>query len=231
MFAKILRPALLVLLFGSFPALAGPPYILDDNLKYLSIGDSYAAGKGAIPVTQGFAYLLYKNGVFGNITNVTFANAAMGGVDSSDVLAYQVPPAIAKFEPDVVTVSVGLHDMEKILLGADPNVVLPQLQQNMHDILCDLTQAGATVIVGNFPDFPWLNAINPQVRPLIIVADQMIAAVASSCGAKVADVFTAFDGRTGLFLYGRPGVPPSETHPTNLGYRVMEQAYIDAAKQ
>ncbi|MGE5089881.1 MAG: GDSL-type esterase/lipase family protein, partial [Candidatus Levyibacteriota bacterium] len=156
---------------------------------------------------------------------------AMGGVDSGDILAYQVPPAIAKFEPDVVTVSAGLHDMEKILLGADPNVVFPQLAQNMHDILCDFTQAGATVIVGNFPDFPWLTAVNPQVRAGIIVANQIIATEASSCGAKVADVFTAFDGRKGLFLYGRPGVPPSETHPTNLGYRVMEQAYIDAARQ
>lgn len=233
MFAKLLRPALLVLLFVSSSVLAEPPFTLSDNIRYLSMGDSFAAGKGAIPVTQGYAYLLYQDGAFGNITNTTFANAAVPGVDSGQVLAYQVPPAIAAFEPQVITLYVGLNDLGRILRGADPVTVFTQLQQNMQAILCGLNAGlpGVTIIVGNFPDFPWLSAANPQVRQLMIQANQILAAVASACGAQVADVFTAFDGRTGLFLHDRNGVPATEFHPTNLGYRVMEQAFIDAAKQ
>jgi lysophospholipase L1-like esterase len=197
------------------------------------MGDSFAAGKGAIPVSQGFAYLLYQDGVFGNITNVTFANAAVPGVDSGQVLAYQVPPAITAFAPHVVTISAGLNDMKKILRGAPPDVILQQLAQNLSGIMCGLRDGlpDVTIIIGNFPDFPWISAANPQVRQLIIVANGIIADVATACGAKVADVFTAFDGRTGLFLHDRNGVSPTETHPTNLGYRVIEQAFIEAAKQ
>jgi lysophospholipase L1-like esterase len=221
------------LLCASTLGFAAQPWTLDDNVRYLSMGDSFAAGKGAIPVTQGFAYLLYQDGVFGNITNVTFANAAVPGVDSAQVLAYQVPPAISAFQPEVVTVYVGLNDMKKILQGSDPAVILPQLAQNLTGILCGL-KAGlpdVTIIIGNFPDFPWISAANPKVRTLLIAGNQIIATVASACGAKVADVFTAFDGRTGLFLHDRNGASPTETHPTNLGYRVIEQAFIDAAKQ
>jgi lysophospholipase L1-like esterase len=227
------RMAIVSLLCVSSSALAEQPWTLDDNIRYLSMGDSFAAGKGAIPVSQGYAYLLYQDGVFGNITNVTFANAAVPGVDSSQVLAYQVPPAISAFQPQVITVSAGLGDMRKILAGADPGTILAQLQQNLQGILCGLNAGlpGATIIIGNFPDFPWISASNPQVRQLLILANQIIAGVASACGARVADVFTAFDGRTGLFLHDRNGVAAAEAHPTNLGYRVMEQAYIDAAKQ
>lgn len=221
--------------FALAPSVAGaqPPFNLDDNVRYLSMGDSFAAGKGAIPVTQGYAYRLYQDGVFGNITNVTFANAAVPGVESSDVLAYQVPPAISAFQPHVITISAGLNDMETILYGADPNAVLTQLAQNLQGILCGLKAGlpGVTIIINNFPDFPWLSAENPDVRQLIIVANQIIETVASACGAKVADVFTAFEGRTGLFLHDHKGVPATEVHPTNLGYHVMEQAVIDAARQ
>jgi lysophospholipase L1-like esterase len=229
----LLRIALYVLVFAASAVRAAPPFILGDNIRYLSMGDSFAAGKGAIPVTQGFAYLLYQDGVFGKITDVTFANAAVPGVDSAQVLAHQVPQALLDFEPHVITVYAGLNDIKTILGGADPNVVLGQLGQNMTGILCGLSTnlTDVTIIVGNFPDFPWLSAANPLVRQLIIAANQVVAGVASDCGAKVADVFAAFDGRTGLFLHDRNGVSASEGHPTNLGYRVMEQAFIDAAMQ
>lgn len=88
-----------------------------------------------------------------------------------------------------------------------------------------------SIIVANQPDFPWLTASNPQVRQLIMAANAILASVAAACDAKVADVFTAFDGRTGLFLAERNGVGPGEGHPTNLGYRVIATAFEAAAQQ
>ena len=234
MFMKIFRAALFALLFASSPVLAEPPYTLDDNIRYLSMGDSYAAGKGAIPVTQGFAYLLYQEGVFGPITNMTFANAAVPGVTSGQVLSWQVPAAVNAFKPDVITLSVGGNDLETILTeGADPVAVLTQFASNLQGILCGL-RAGlpdVTIIVGNFPDLPELSAVIPSVRQGILALNQIIANVAPACDAKVADVFSAFEGRTGLLLAERNGVSLSEPHPTNAGYRVMAKAYEDAANQ
>ena len=215
-------------------AMAEQPWTLYDNVRYMSIGDSFAAGKGAIPVTSGFPYLLYEKGVFGSITNVTFANAAVPGSLSDDVLAWQVPAAIKSFKPHVVTVYIGLNDLQKIFGGANPATVLTKLGQNMEDILCGLRDGispSPVVIVGNLPELPWLTEMNPQVLVVIQQANVIIAGVATSCGAKVADVYAAFDGRTGVFLHDRNGAAANEPHPTNLGYRLMAKAFEDAAAQ
>lgn len=210
------------------------PWTLYDNVRYMSMGDSFAAGKGAIPVTSGFAYLLYREGVFGPIPNVTFANSAVPGSLSADVLAWQLPAAKRSFKPHVVTVFIGGNDLQRILGGANPNDVLTAYGGNINQILCGLRD-GITpspfVIIANQPDFPWLTEMNPQVRVVIMAMNQITAEVAQACGARVADVFTAFDGRTGVFLHDRNGVAANEPHPTNLGYRLIADAFKDAATQ
>lgn len=228
-----------VLLVAATAALAGSPWSLADNVRYLSMGDSFAAGKGAFPVTQGYAYLLYQGSVFAPITNTTFANSAVGGTDSFDVLNYQLPQ-VAKFKPQVVTMSVGGNDLQRIFAQppTPPTQVVTDFLNNMGQILCGLRAtmlsqgvANPLIIVGNQPDYPWLTAQNPQVRQLIILLNQGLGQVAQACGARVADVFTAFDGREELYLYYRPGASPNEPHPTNAGHRVLAKVYEDAANQ
>lgn len=50
-------------------------------------------------------------------------------------------------------------------------------------------------------------------------------------GVGVADVFTAFEGRTGLLLVERNGANALEVHPANAGYRTMARAFQAAARQ
>jgi lysophospholipase L1-like esterase len=237
MSGKFWRGVLIGLLFASSTVFAGNPAGLDDNVRYLSMGDSYAAGKGAIPVTSGYAYLLYQGGVFAPIPDTTFANSAMPGTTSTDVLAYQVPQVI-RFKPHVITMSVGTNDLKKALApGADIPGILTTLGQNMTGILCGLRQTmlaqgiDVLIIAGNYPDYPWISAVHPEARVLMQTANAVLATVAQACGARVADVFSAFDGKDGLFLYYRNGADPSEGHPTNAGYRVMAKAFEDAANQ
>lgn len=221
--------------FFSTSAFAVNPAALGDNTRYLSIGDSFAAGKGAIPNTEGFAYLLYKEGVFGPISNVTFDQAAMGGTTSTDVLAYQVPQ-VKRFKPHVITLFVGGNDLGKILRGTPVEEVLPLFISNMSEILCTLKTEmlsqgiDGKIIVANQPDFPWISAAKPQVRQIIMLANQSLAEVAAGCGARVADVFSAFEGHPAYFLYYREGADANETHPTNAGYRAIAKAFQDAAK-
>jgi len=232
MFGKILRTAAATLFLVSAFVRAEVPWTFSNNTRYLAIGDSLAAGFGAIPATQGYAYLLYQGGAFDKLTNTIFANAAVPGATSAHVLAFQVPQAVNIFRPHVVTISVGGNDLLAILGGADPVATLTNFQANLAQILGGL-RAGlpqARIIIGNQYDIPEITAFIPGATQIIDSFNAIIAAVAQATGVRVADVFGAFQGRTGLLLVERHGASAFEVHPTNAGYRVMAQAFAAAAQ-
>ena len=223
----VLRFAFLALALLGTAAHAEQPWTFSNNLRYIALGDSLAAGYGAMPATQGYAYLLYQGGAYGKTTDTIFANAAVPGATSADVLAYQVPPAISRFHPDVVTLSVGGNDAISVLGGADPVVVVRQFQQNLGQILCGLRSAlpQARIYISNLYDIPEITANVRGGLELIVTFNHVIAGTAQACGAKVADVFSQFSGRHGLLLIERNGAGQFEVHPTNAGYRAMAAAF------
>jgi lysophospholipase L1-like esterase len=228
MFKSATRFALLFCALIVGAARAEVPWTLSDNTQYLAMGDSLAAGKGAFPTTQGYPYLLYQKGTFDNITNTTFANAAVPGATSADVLAYQVPQAVSGiFEPHVITLSVGGNDLLAILEGANPFQVLGQFEKNLIGILCGLRAAlpRAGIYIHNLYDIPEITAGIPGGLEIILGFNAIVAGVARACGASVADVYSAFSGRTGLLLIERNRAGRDEVHPTNAGYRVIAEAF------
>lgn len=214
-----------LLLAGS--ARADVPWTFSDNTRYMALGDSLAAGYGAMPATQGYAYLLYQQGVYDKTTNTLFANAAVPGATSSDVLAYQVPQAITRFQPGVLTLSVGGNDLLRILNKEDPSTVIREFQVNLADILCTLHRAlpQSRIYLHNLYDVPEITAQVTGGLQAILAFNDVIAGVAKACGASVADVYTAFSGRTGLLLIERNGAGQFEVHPTNAGYRAIANAF------
>jgi lysophospholipase L1-like esterase len=205
----------------------------------MAMGDSIAAGWGAVPTTQGYTYLLYQGGVFDTAPNTIFCNAAVPGATSADVLAYQVPQALRHpddFKPDVITLTVGGNDLLSILkTGADPSVVLQTFAGNLTQILTQLKTSlpDARIYVSNQYAIPEIAAAAPGLDQVIAAFNQIVAGVAGAFGVPVADVFTAFggfEGRGGLLLIDRQGADPFQPHPTNAGYRVMERAFEAAAK-
>jgi acyl-CoA thioesterase I len=228
--SSIFGLALLALALVACPAMAEPPWTFSNNTRYLSLGDSLAAGYGAIPVTQGYAYLLYQGGTYDKLTNTLFSNAAVPGATSADVLAYQIPQAPI-FQPHVVTLSVGGNDLLRILNGADPVATLMAFQANLTQILGGLRTAlpHARITVNNLYDIPEITMNVPGGREAILF-NAIVAGVAQAWGVAVADVFGAFEGRNGLLLVERNGASPFEVHPTNAGYRVMAKAFLEAAQ-
>ena len=228
---KFLVAAAAALLFVSSIAHAGIPWTLSNNTRYLAMGDSLAAGTGAIPVTQGYAYLLYRAGVFDTLTNTTFADAGMPGATSAQVLAFQVPEANI-FQPDDVTITCGGNDLLEILNGADPVTVLTNFQANLVQILGTLRAnlPKTRIIIGNQYDIPDITASIPGATQVITAFNAIITEAALPLGVRVADVFDAFQGRNGLLLIERHGANAFEVHPTNAGYRVMADAFADAAR-
>jgi lysophospholipase L1-like esterase len=210
------------------------PWQFDQHTTYMAMGDSLAAGWGAIPTTQGYTYLLYQGGVVDTVPNTIFCNAAVPGATSADVLTYQVPQALAHlndFKPDVITLTVGGNDLLSILkTGADPNVVLQNFAGNLTKILMKLKTGlpGARIYVSNQYAIPEIAAAFPGLDQVIAAFNQIVDGVAGAVGVPVVDVFTAFggfEGRGGLLLIDRQGADQFQPHPTNAGYRVMEQAF------
>ena len=215
--------ALVFSLVMAAPAVADLPWQFDNNTRYMAMGDSLVAGYGAIPATQGYVYLLYKEGVFDKVTNTLLSNAGVPGVTSRQVLDHQVPQAIEAFRPTVITLTVGGNDLLRILKGANAGQVLSEFQTNLTLILQNLRTAlpNTRIVVSNLYTIPQIAGAD-QIVPIF---NQIVAGVASAFNVPVADVYGAFHGRHGLLLIERRGAAPDEVHPTNAGYRVMAQAF------
>jgi lysophospholipase L1-like esterase len=228
---------LLLLLAQPLLARADSPGFAQGDTRYLVMGDSLGAGQGAVPQTQGYAYLLYVGTGVEELPAVLFSNiAASGGVTSEHVLAHQVPLA-AVFRPDLVTLTVGGNDLLTILEGADPNAVLTEFGTNLFQILAGLCSLPVTprVFVANQFDIPELTGSVPGGTVLLDAFNDIVASVvtgvqtvAPECPVRLVDVHGAFLGRTGLLLIERHGAGPVEVHPTNAGHRVIADAFRDA---
>lgn len=232
MLKTVFRLVMLLGLLGSWPAGAEVPWTFSNNTRYLALGDSLAAGYGALPTTQGYAYLLYQKGTYDSTVNTIFANAAVPGATSADVLTFQVPQAVNLFQPHVVTLSVGGNDVLAILAGADPAQVFQQFAFNLGQILCGLRAAlpQSRLYVHTLYDIPEITGSIPDGPQAVLTANAIITNAAMACGASVADVYSAFSGRTGLLLVERNGAGQFEVHPTNAGHRAIAAAF-EAVRQ
>jgi len=201
------------------------PWDTDAHTRYAALGDSLAAGFGAVPVTQGYVYQLYQHGVFDKVPNTILANLGVPGATSQFVLDYQVPQICTNlfFQPDAITLNVGGNDLLTILSGADPQVVLATFQSNLAQILGTLQACApdARIYVANQYAIPEI----PGTDPLIDALNAIIGGVAGALNVPVADVHTAFAGGSGLLLIERHGADQFQVHPTNAGYGVIYSAF------
>jgi lysophospholipase L1-like esterase len=178
---------------------------------YISMGDSIGAGEGALPVTHGFAYQLYEQGVFGRTQTLDFGNIAIRAATAEDVLAFQVPQALCiqppriAAPPSVITLTAGAGDFLVYLAinGVPPNpaVTIPQVADTIAARVEDVIRAlvfglpalppscaggipGITVLVSNYFGF---NHPDPAVDQLFDLALQSFSA---SLAGRVAQIRT-----------------------------------------
>jgi lysophospholipase L1-like esterase len=198
------------------------PWQFTNHTRYMALGDSIAAGYGAIPATEGYVYLLYQDGVIDSVQNTLFCNAAVPGATSKNVLDYQVPQ-VALFQPNVITITVGGNDLFQIMAGADPAQVLNDFALNLQQILYQLrTQLPNTrIYISNQYAVPEI-AGSDQIIPAF---NNVVSQVAGAFGVTVVDVYSAFEGRNGLLLIERHDAAPDQAHPTNAGYRAIANAF------
>jgi len=189
---------------------------------YLSLGDSVAAGEGALPVTQGFAYRLYDQGVFGRKQTMDFANIAIKGVTSQEILALQMPQAVCvqppriAVAPSVITLSAGANDFLVYMSSAefDPGEIPAAAQAiagNVDNIIRSLVFGnpylpeycgtggipGITVLVSNYYRF---NHPDPTVDFLLNLALDAFDASMRNRIAQIQDDIEAI-GSTAIVGY------------------------------
>ena len=190
---------------------------------YLSLGDSVAAGEGALPVTHGFVYQLYDRGVFGRTQEMDFGNIAIKGATADEVLLFQVtealciqPPRIG-VAPSVITLSAGANDFLVFLAtnGVPPLDQIPLLADTIAGKVDTIIRAlvfgppglppycavqgipGITVLVSNYYSF---GHPDPQINALLDFALQSFGA---SLAGRVAQIQSdiAVSGRTARVGY------------------------------
>lgn len=225
-FIKFIFTLIFLLPLNAFAEL---PWQHDQHTRYLALGDSLTAGYGADPTLNGYAYLLYKQGVFDTPVHTLFANAAIPGTTSTDVRNHQLPQ-VKRFYPDVIVMTVGGNDLIAVLEGrADAASALGVYQDNLTQTLLSLclSEKVPYVFVSNIYNIPQLGtATNYVVGLFNQVIDGVVSGVAGSgCPVKMVDVNSAFAGRKGLLNVERNGASPYEVHPTNAGHRVMADAF------
>ena len=225
-------------------ALAALPAAIP-GVRYMSIGDSLAAGYKAQPVTEGFAYQLYLKNVFGERPDTVFSNSAVPAASSSDVAHFQIPQ-VPLFQPTVVTISVGGNDLLYLLTLPDPTpaipVVLGEFAANLGGILTQLCMQMpmyGQIYLNNLyvvPQIPGTDQVVPLFNDVMtnVVANVRMMNVCADKTIAIADVYSAFLGQEGLLLierYQKKGIDYVEVHPTNKGYRAIENAYLSVIEQ
>ena len=239
---SVLIGTLTVLLLMAAPAAWAQPWVsFDNDTRYMALGDSLSAGYGAKPATQGFVFRLYQSGVVDKLNNLLFCAAAVPASTSNDVLHYQIPQVHLFFKDTgvayrkVVTLTVGGDDALSVL-NPDGTVdetkipgMLDAYAQNLSTILSILagTPGDIRVYVGNLYD-PKLPI--PGGELIVAAMNQVTAQVVSAFPGKVVlvDIYSAFQGRSGLLLIEKHGAGAGEVHPTNAGYGVMADAFAEA---
>jgi hypothetical protein len=220
---------------------------------FVGLGDSVAAGEGALPVTNGYVYQLYDHGVFGRKQEMAFANASVRGARSWELRDHQVPQILCTgvgLRPTVVTITAGATDAFNgdldvlsialrvaeavhILLN-NPFVAAPVLDP-VTGQPCPALE-NVTILVSNYYSIPHpIPAIAAQLDALLQGFDQAlrfwIAQIPVPPGSRVAivDLYTPSLGRQGLVTIERrlgfAGPLDFDPHPTNLGHHFIAQEF------
>ena len=241
---RIVTACLLVL-----PAAAAAQVNFQKTGYYAALGDSVAAGEGAMPVTHGYAYQLYDGGVFGKKQEMDFSMLAVRGGRSFDVLNHQVPQLLCAEpaqRPTVVTITVGANDflrgdanvpaIAQRVLGAvnqllnNDNGYAPAVMDPFTHRPCRRLQ-NVTILVSNYYQIPHPDPmIAAQFDAALQGFDMLLRGglpllhVPAGSRVAVVDLYSLSKEHAANFvLTSRPG--GFDIHPTNLGHTLIAREF------
>lgn len=240
------------------PAAANAQINFQKTDYYVAMGDSVAAGEGAMPVTNGYAYRLYDQGVFGQTQQMDFSNVAIRGARTWEFRDFQVPQVLCSataLRPTVITITVGANDFlrgDTNVLGMASRVVegINKLLNNGTPLVADPVLdpatgqpcpalSNVTILVSNYYSIPHPDPIvNALLDSALSGFDQalrfLLASLPVPAGSRVVlvDLYTPSLERQGLVLIQRrlgfSGPFAFEVHPTNAGHTFIATRFAAA---
>jgi lysophospholipase L1-like esterase len=189
--------------------------------NYVALGDSLTAGRddhGPGGARIGWARRLA--GILGARTAVPCAltNLATDGADVTAVLERQLP-SVARFGPDLVSVTVGMNDIR------EPGFSQDRFRERFGRLLDGLTLTGATVLTCTLPDIaaimPLPAGLAGLARERMRQASDTIREQAAARGALCLDAWS-MPAAADPELFG-----PDRTHPNAEGHRLLAAACAD----
>ena len=158
LFAVILFAEALMVLSIKQPSFKNPDRAaqnlgrLGKEIRYLVIGDSTGAGRGA-EYEKGIAQQTAK--YLAKKRKVNFVNLSVSGTTTKDVLSEQIPQARA-YEPDLVLLAVGSNDVTHLTQGKSLQKDLNRIIDNLIKINCNIkivvTGSGEMGAIPLFPE-------------------------------------------------------------------------------
>jgi lysophospholipase L1-like esterase len=244
-FAAGLATLAMALGLAAIPAQAAPA---QEQLDYVALGDSYAAGQGAAPYTDPACFVSRRGYpvIADNLRGVQLtANTACSGQKVSDVVADAL--VSVQTGTEIVTVTVGGNDLDSIgvLMACVPAPASFECEAAKANAIAKLTDGslatGLAKVVGAikyksptakvvFTGYPILfdpaHPFAAVANPLAGVLNQVIAGVAGGTGSQYVDVAGAFTGHgigsADPWISYNPANPldPANFHPNGEGYRL-----------
>jgi lysophospholipase L1-like esterase len=187
------------------------------NFIYLALGASDTTGVGALPLTEGYAYLIAReldrqiHGVF--LVDLGVPGARIDLIKEQARVAKQL-----RTKADVVTLWTGGNDLVN---GDDPKQFQEQLRGLLGIVKEDISR---TIVVANLPDLTTLprfrTSPNPSVTPARIDAfNRAIAEETRLAGGALVDLH-ASPVREDL-VFDVDGF-----HPNNAGHREIARQFL-----
>lgn len=151
--------------------------------RFVALGDSTTEGMNDTDGHGGFRGWAdrFAQQLAGLDPEVTYANLAVRGKTSGQILSEQLPAAL-RLRPDVAAVEVGLNDAMR--RGFDPAVVAGRIET----MVTELSAAGARLLVFTLPDPSPFMPLGRPLRPRLLALNAAIADVARHTGAAVVDL-------------------------------------------
>ena len=183
---------------------------------YLAIGASDVMGVGAVPLTEGYVYLVSQE-LERRIPGTFLINLGVPGA-RIDALSEQV--RLARHfggEADIATVWIGANDL---VHGVDPSRFQTDLRQLLRRVQSSLSRV---VVIATIPDLTQLATFATMPNPAVTTAriqafNRAIEVEAPYVSASIVDVFheTSSDD----FVFDGDGF-----HPTKAGHRRMAELF------
>ena len=252
---RLLRLAAVVSVLTAIPAMAAAQVNFAKDSYYVAMGDSVAAGEGAMPVTNGYTYQLYEQAAFGAKQQTDFANVAIRGARSWELRDHQVAQVLCAEpaqRPTVVTITAGANDFLRgdvnisaiagrvvdsinLLLNNDSGGVSAPVLDPVTGEACRAV-ANVTILVSNYYRIPHpVPQVSAQLDAALHGFDQALRFwlqfVQVPPGSRVAlvDLYSASQGQHGLVTierrFGYEGPADFDVHPTNLGHSFIARQF------